>query len=302
MFLVILVYALLACTFIVAKYAVGLADPLFLIGFRMTVAGTILLLYYYRSNRSVLKSEPSLSWSDSAQVAFFHVYVAFVLEFWALQYLTVSHTTIVYSLTPFITALFSYVLLGERLSVRQVGAVLLGFGGITLSSIMSLPEACGNDFMLLATLVLFLAVVSASYAWFIIKKLLDKGHSLNKINGVSMLYGGIASFVTWGCCNIGSFTQPVADWGLFLLSVGMLILLSNIIVYSLYGFLIQRYSLTFITFAGFLCPIFGSILDYFCFKQPLCIYDIIAIVSVTAGLWLFCYPVKNILYFAPESS
>jgi drug/metabolite transporter (DMT)-like permease len=74
MFLVFLLYVLLAGSFIVAKYAVSVANPLFLIGFRMTVAGAIWLAYYYWSRRRVQVAEPVLSWRESVQLTAFHVY------------------------------------------------------------------------------------------------------------------------------------------------------------------------------------------------------------------------------------
>jgi drug/metabolite transporter (DMT)-like permease len=173
---------------------------------------------------------------------------------------------------------------------------VLGFAGVTAASLMSLSETCDGYSSPLPTVILLVAVVSAAYAWFIIKKLLAKGHSLSKLNGISMFYGGIASFVTWGFYQVSfqasSTVCPVTDVKVFLVSVGLLILLTNIIVYALYGFLLQRYSLTLITFTGFLCPLLTAVLDYLFFKQPICLYDGVALICVAAGLYFFCYARK----------
>ncbi|MFA6526903.1 MAG: EamA family transporter, partial [Candidatus Babeliales bacterium] len=52
MFLVILLYAILASTFIFAKHALAYANPCFLIGFRMLVAGCLLLGHQWLFNRN----------------------------------------------------------------------------------------------------------------------------------------------------------------------------------------------------------------------------------------------------------
>ena len=54
MVLIVLCYALLASTFTIAKATLEYAKPFFVIGFRMTVAGSIMLGYLFFFGRKYL--------------------------------------------------------------------------------------------------------------------------------------------------------------------------------------------------------------------------------------------------------
>jgi len=119
---------LLASTFTFAKSVLIYAKPLFFIAIRMTVAGIILLLYYYffsRKRQFLAKKDRSLF----AQIILFHIYFSYVFEMWGLVYITSSKACLLYNLSPFITALFSYFLFKERLTWMQWMGLTIGFAG-----------------------------------------------------------------------------------------------------------------------------------------------------------------------------
>ena len=129
MLLVVLIYSILALTFVFAKKTLAYANPFFLIGFRMILAGTILLLhqrFFSKTHFSINKSDYWLFF----KVALFHIYFSFIFEFWSMQYLSALKITIIYSATPFIAAILSYILLKERLSWQKVLGIIIGLGGL----------------------------------------------------------------------------------------------------------------------------------------------------------------------------
>ena len=281
MILVALLYAILAATFILAKHALAYAQPCFLIGFRMTLAGTLLLGFSWVRGSFTLNCQ---DWWLLVRVALFHVYFSFILEFWALQYLAALKTTLIYSLTPFIAALLSYILLKERLSTSKIMGILIGLCGMVPIFMVS-DGAVGELFKItVPDVVLLGAVISGAYAWFLVKELLNKGYSLVVVNGVAMLLGGLLSF---GTSAIFETAPMVSDWSQFLLWVGALILVSNIVVYNFYGWLLGRYSITFLTFAGFLCPSFAMLYDWLLLGGHLSMHTVISLVLVTIGLYIF---------------
>lgn len=287
MFLVVLLYAILASTFVFAKKAIAYAHPFFLIGFRMILAGTILLLYQKFLSKKPFKINRADYWLFF-KVSLFHIYFSFIFEFWSMQYLTALKITMIYSATPFIAAILSYLLLKEKLSWQKVLGIGIGLGGLLPILISQAGEGAGLKEVLFFSLpegVLFLAVISGAYAWFLVKELMDKGYGLGMINGVAMLVGGILSFVTAGVFE--GFSNPVSNWPMFLGWLALLILSANIIVYNFYGWLLKSYSITFVTFAGFLSPTFGTIYEKIFFDGKITWHHWASLVLVAIGLYIF---------------
>ncbi|MBD3273306.1 EamA family transporter [Candidatus Dependentiae bacterium] len=287
-FLVILLYALLASTFTIAKVALNYAKPFFLIGFRMIMAGSIMLgsLYIFKKRHLKIKKEDIWLF---VKVAIFHVYLAFIPEFWALQYLSSSKTNLIYSATPFIAALLAYVLLKEKLSLKKFLGMTIGLVGLVpiFLTQTDIREAGMELFSVsLPEIVLLGAVISGAYAWFIVKKLLYKGYSLLVINGIAMLLGGIGALITSFFIE-GIKTNPIFDFWPFLAWTSLLVLVANIIVYNFYGWLLKKYSITFVTSAGFLCPVFGAFYGHFLLSEKITWHYFFSLGLIALGLFIF---------------
>lgn len=288
MFLVVLLYAVLASTFTIAKIALEYAKPFFLIGFRMITAGTLMLsfIYFFQKHKFKIKNN---DWILFIKVSLFHIYLAFIPEFWALQYLSSSKTNLIYSATPFIAALLAYIILREKLSLKKTVGMLIGIAGLipVFLTQTDIREAGMELFSIsLPEIVLLGAVASAAYAWFVVKKLLDKGYSLLMINGIAMFFGGIGALLTSFIVE-GTSTSPVFDFWPFLGWTSLLILVANIVVYNFYGFMLKKYSVTFVTSAGFLCPVFGGFYGYFFLSENITWHYFVSLAFIFLGLYIF---------------
>ncbi|MCK4651283.1 DMT family transporter [Candidatus Babeliales bacterium] len=288
MFLVVLLYAILASTFTIAKIALSYSQPFFIIGFRMTLAGILMMLYlYFFNNKRFLLKKEDIGLFLMASV--FHVYLAFIPEFWALQFLSSSKVNLIYSATPFIAALLSYFLLSEKLGFKKFAGMMIGLFG--LAPIFMTQSGVREALMEFASIsipevVLLGAVTSAAYAWFIVKKLLNKGYSLLMINGFAMFIGGLGAFVT-SFFSLERNKVLIKDFWPFLFWTLLLILVANIVVYNFYGWLIKHFSITFVTSAGFLCPIFGAFYGWFFLNEKITWHYFLSFVFVACGLYLF---------------
>src|SRR3989337_2029009 len=128
MILVIVLYLLFASTFTLGKAALSYVPPFLFIGMRMIFGGSLLLAYY----RLIAKRKIIINTYDYSlflRIIVFHIFCAYTLEFWALEYVTSAKTCLLYNLSPFITAIFSYFLFAETLSYRQLCGLAIGFLG-----------------------------------------------------------------------------------------------------------------------------------------------------------------------------
>ncbi len=286
MIILVILYAVLASTFFFANGAMAYSKPFFFIGIRMIFAGTMLISYlalFKRKQLSIEKKDILLF----LKVSLTHVYIAFMCEFWALSYPSInsSKANLIFSSTPFITALLSYFLLKEKLTVRELIGMIVGILGIV--PIMMLKSIESEVFKVsFPELILLLAVISAAYAWFDVKKLMSSGYSLILVNGFAMLFGGSGALLT-SYIYEGFTPLPVSNIELFIKYIFVLVLLSNIIFYNLYGWLLQQYRFTSIAFAGCLTPIFGIIFGKFLGNEIITINHFLSIGFITIALYLF---------------
>lgn len=302
MWLILLLNMLFGSTFSLGKAALIYASPFFLIAFRMLVAGAGLLAYQYFFNRKYWFFNRSHIWLF-VQYTFFAIFLSYICEFWSLQYINSAKACMIFGLTPFLTALIAYFLLSERLTNRQwIGLVIgfLGFIPIIISSEASESVAGAIGFLSVPEIVLFCAVLAASYGWLVLQQLVsDHSYSTFMVNGIGMLFGGILSFIISlifeGLPTI-KIPEQAYSWsvdpfwsslGLFLLYASLLILIANLICFNLYGILLRRYSATFISFTGFTQPLFASLFGWLLLSEGITWNFMISVVIVTVGLYIF---------------
>jgi drug/metabolite transporter (DMT)-like permease len=304
MIFVIVLYFLFASTFTLGKAALSYVSPLLFIGMRMTLAGSMLLGYSWIKNKKTF----FIKYSDYSLffcIIIFHIFCSYTLEYWALAHVTSAKACLLYNLSPFITALFSYFLFQERLSMKQIaglGVGFLGFLPILMAQAPTEQLTKNIGFLSLYEIALILSVASSAYGWMIMKKLINKGYSFILINGIGMTGGGLLAFFTSliiegkPAIKTAVITMPLIanTFGIYAESVLMLLLyglslifIANIICYNLYGHLLSRYSATFLSFAGFMTPLFAALLGWLFLGEKVTWHFFATILLVLYGLYLF---------------
>lgn len=271
MSLVFLLYALFASVFTVAKEALQVSSPIFLMGSRMFLAGILMLAFQYFRERDSLKLQKTQI-SQVILLGVFNIYLTNALELWGLQYLTSFKTCFLYSLSPFLTALFSYFAFRETLNRKKWLGLLVGFSGfIPILLDHNTQETISGQLGLfsLAELAVLGAVLSSVFGWVVLKKLVFHMKCPSLVaNGYSMFFGGLLGlfhsllFEPWN-------PLPVTDVFRWLECSLFLILISNCLCYNLYGYLLKKFSSTFMSFAGLSTPLFTALFGWlFCHEQP----------------------------------
>lgn len=265
MIFVILLYALFASVFTIAKVALGYSQPFFLVGSRMLFAGILMIGYQFFFNRSQFSFNKSSFWRIF-RLALFNIYLTNVFEFWGLKYLTSFKTCFIYSLSPFISAFFSYCLFSEIITPKKWIGLLIGCLGFLpiLINHTSTEDLTGQFlFFSWAEIAVVCASIAGVYGWILLRQLVkDNGYSPFMANGLSMALGGVMALVhsyfiePWD-------PLPITETWPFLECALLLVLISNLICYNLYGFLLKRHSATFMSFAGFVTPLFTAIYGWF---------------------------------------
>jgi drug/metabolite transporter (DMT)-like permease len=289
MWLVLLLYALFASVFTASKLALASAEPFFLVGSRMLIAGSGMLVFQYFRDKQAFSLKKGSLWRI-LRLALFNIYLTNVFEFWGLKYLTSFKTCFIYSLSPFLSVLFSYLFFSEKLGMKKWLGLLVGFLGFIpiLISKTTSEEISGTLWIFSwAELAVVIAVISSVYGWLLLKQVVTvDGLSPIIANGFSMTIGGIFALTH------SFFTEdwnpvPVTDFWTFVECTLFLIIVSNSICYNLYGFLLKKFSATFISLAGLTTPIFAALFGWLIHDEVTSANFWVSFLIVFCGLFMF---------------
>jgi len=285
---------LFALTFILAKAAMHYVSPFFFIGTRMVIAGSMLLGYSFIQNKKIVWPKRS-DYYLFVQLALFHIFLAYTLEFWALQYVSSGKAALIFNASPFITAVLMQRLFSDQLSWRQWTGLFIGFIGflpLLVPYILQESLVGAIGFLSYPEIALIGSVVSSSYGWIVFKRLMiQKSYSPLLLNGIGMSLGGLLALAVSAVAERGLFLNSAHSVSTALYHGGLymaaLILIANFICYNLYGYLLQSYSATFLSFAGFTTPLFAALFGYVFLQEPVSNHFVIAVLIILLGLYLF---------------
>lgn len=284
---IILLQALLATSFPMGKYLMNFVSPLFLSGTRMLFAGSILLIYEYYKSIDTFKFQKKHFWIF-AQIIILGQYATYAFRLYALRVLPVWKVSFFYNLSPFLTALYAYLLFNQRLSWKQWTGLAIGFFGMIPMLVSSTPaEASMGEFAYISQYEIFL-MISVSlhcYSWILIQKLVRyKNYKTSLVTGISMALGGLISLIN---AYILEGTPQVSDPAAFCKGLIIMIFISNILCHNVYAGLLKKYSATFMSFTSFLGPIFAALYGWAFFEEKISWHFYVSIAIVLTGLYIF---------------
>lgn len=286
MWFVILMYALFASTFTVGKVTLQYGAPFYLTGIRMVLAGVILMVFLS------LKS-PQKIYLDKKQIplilllSFFNVFITNAFEFWGLQYMETAKTALIYSLSPFVAILLSYLFFSEKMTGKKWIGLFIGIVGFIPIFLSSSRQEAGLKkilFFSLPEIAVSVSAITAVIGWTIMKKLMrDHAYPFITANAFSFLIGGVFSLTA------SFFTEEwvVSSWGPFMGGILYIAIIHNVICYNLYGYSLNRFSIPFMTFAGFTNPLFTAIYGWFFLKEKVGLPFFLSFGLILLGIFLY---------------
>jgi len=288
MLLILCMYALFAAEFPLAKLALRETNAFFLETMRMMIGGTVLMSYYcMRHPRSEWVRRED--WGLFTQLILFYMYFSYFAGGWALQYISSLKANMLYSLVPFVSATFAYLIFRDRPTLQKIIGMVMGVFGLILILIASEPQHGRlREYMHLSLpeIMMLVSIFSTEYGYFLLKRLFDKGYSLVLINGLAMFIGGALSLAS----AFLFFEEQVIQYSNFFFVFGyaaLLFFIVNIVDIALYGTLVKQYSITFLTFAGFLSPLFGILYSVVLMGEAVSLIHLLACGFILCGLYLF---------------
>ena len=290
--LVILLFALFASLFTLSKTALDFSEPFFLIGSRMTIAGILLLAHQFIFNRKAfaIKSNHILPLIILGLVS---IYITNIAEIWGIQFMSSAKACLIYSLSPFIAALFAYWFLKERLSMKKWIGLCIGFIGLTpILFTQSSSSELAKDLLFFsrAELALMIAVFSSVYGWILLKKIINEyRYTPIMANGISMLIGGVLALLHSYLSGEAWSPIPVVTgkYAAFIECTLWMTLISNVVCYNLYGYLLKRFSATFMSLAGLVTPLFASLFGWYFLNEIITWHFFASMVLFSVGLVIF---------------
>lgn len=238
---------------------------MFLTGSRMLLSGLLLVGYTVFKNK--VPRITKKGWLSLTILALFSIYLSNVLEFWSLSHLTAAKTCFIYGLSPFMTALLSYIHFKEKMTKMKWVGLLLGCVGFIPIFVSKTPkeellQAFG--YFTWPELAMLGAAFFSVYGWIMLRLIVkDEEIPILFANGSSMLIGGTLALLSSYFFEIWS-PSPIQHGSFFQLSSALLFLtlLSNVFCYNLYGFLLKKFTATFLSLIGLLSPLFTSLHSY----------------------------------------
>ena len=277
-------------SFILGKFLRNYGDPIFITAFRMLIAGLLILGFqYFYDPKSLVFSKKTL-W-PLCILSVFNVYATNVLEYWGLQFLASSKACFLYNFSPFVAALFSYFMFHERMTFLKVLSLVVGFLGflpLLLTGSTAEEMVGGISFLSWPELALLSAAVATVYGWIGMKQLVQMHYSPLTANGISTFAGGVLSLITSFIFQTWN-PVPVSAWYGFILWMIPLTIVSNLICYNMYGYLLKKYSATLMIFVGFSSPFFTAFFGWLWLDETVSWPFFLSAAIVFAALYLYYY-------------
>jgi drug/metabolite transporter (DMT)-like permease len=287
MTLIVLLNALFGISIPISKVLLESISPLLLTGIRMGIGGLILILYEKWWHNRPLGIQKNHVWI-LAQIIVLGIFASYVLRYHALQYLPAGKTSFLLNFSPIISSIYAYIMFNERMTKRQWTGLLFGFlGMIPILMTSSKEEALFSEFAFISLpeLILIFSAALHTYSIILIQKLVrDFRCSPAVINGITMGLGGMLSFTVSFATEDMVFNKIDSQFYLLLF---VLIFTSNVVCHTLYAVLLKKYSATFLSFSGFLSPIFSVFYGWSFLHETVTWHFYLSAAAVLGGLYLF---------------
>ena len=158
----------------VGKIAAEAFPPLLAAGLRTSIAVSVLLPWFWLRARDDLTKLRGSDWLRVFAIGFVCVFLFSILNLFGLKMAPVVVAGLVRSTTPAVTAVASYVFLGDRLGWRRIAFLALAFLGLLAVSLDPHQDSSGRGQVFLGTLLILGAVACDAAYTLLGKKAMER--------------------------------------------------------------------------------------------------------------------------------
>ena len=275
--LLLLLSAIWGASFLFIKIGVSEMGPLTFATLRVLV-GSLVLLIISRLRREKLPTDPKL-WRRFAVMGIFNALVPFGTIAWGTQYIPSGLSAILNATMPLFTFILAAAWGGERLTVRRVCGICIGFAGII---VLTWPQLRGG---MQASLWGELAVIvgSLSYAIAAVYARRSLAGQSPIIASLGQVSTGFLLFIPFSLLERPWTFTPSTQAILALLALGIL---GTGFAYILYYRLIQGLGATGASLVTYIVPLFGIFWGWAVLGERLSWHAFVALLMILGGLLL----------------
>lgn len=306
MFFTLLTFALLASAISANKILLYSMTPTLLVGIRMFSAGLILLLYTFTN------PQIRISWNNIKKnlssliiITLTTTFIPSILKAYSLKNISSSKMAFFGALDPFITAVFAYFMLNEKLNYKKIVGIFIGLLG---SIILNYDNTKLNHFLLSRPeLVIIISITITRFGWMTAQKLLKKNiYQPVQLNAITMLLSGIISLniafmsnqtniipILNNNLHIFKYSffkyllNNLSSYSILIFFILYTIIIGNVIAYNLYANLLKKHSALYVSLTSFSVPLLVHLYGFLFLDENLSIKFLLSCIVTFTGLIIF---------------
>ena len=259
-----------------AKILVTAASPLMVLSLRFFISGLLGIALARVLGQKIKLNKGEWTVVVIIGISQNAIYLAF--NFIAMQWIEASLAAIIASLLPLVVAAVCWIFMGEKIGLKGVLGLTVGFGGVL---VIMLDKLSGSSASLGMTLCL-IGVAALAGATLYVGRMMSLNNNVVMIVGLQMLVGSITLF---------PFSLIFETWNIEWSTSFVLAFLYTTLVPGLLGtliwfFLVRRIGPIKEATFHFLNPFFGVLVAALILSEPLSMRDGIGVTIIMAGILL----------------
>lgn len=272
--------------FVAAKFSLTVSPPLAMLTLRFMFASAVMAVIMiwlgkkWPTNREDIKTGILLGLLNNA------IYLG--LFFVAMQTITAGLAALIAALTPLVTVFLAYFILSERLSLRAIIGVMIGFGGAAM--VLSGRLGSGAD-SLVGVVLGFLGMLCLTAGTILYRK---RGSHVDPF-----VMNTIQTIASWAALLPVSLLFE--DWGsivfnhVFFLSMGYLAIMLSLIALLLWFALIRMAGAGRASAFHFLNPGLGMLFAWAILGEHLSLQDLLGLIPIVIGILMVTWQSPKLL-------